>query len=107
MTPPNNGSDDEDNCGRVVYNGYGVDKKTPEKIDALINIMRNMASIFFNWECTLPFNAAPSSRRKNLCKLDGLCKPKFQNNQQVIPGWSTSERGPFGLDISVPLPLPW
>jgi hypothetical protein len=54
-------SDDGFGCGGFGYDGDGVDKKMkiPAKIDAPINLMRNMASKFFNWECTLPFNTPP------------------------------------------------
>jgi hypothetical protein len=71
-------SDDEAGCVGVGYNGDGVDKKTrlnkniPEKRDAPINHLRNMASNFFNWEYTLPFNTTPRTE-KDLCKLAGLC----------------------------------
>jgi hypothetical protein len=56
----NHDSDDEAGCGRVWYDGDGVDKKMkiPAKRDDPINLMRNMASKFFHWECTLPFNTA-------------------------------------------------
>jgi hypothetical protein len=54
-----NDSDDEADCGGVGYNGDGVTKKMPAKIYAPINLMRSMASKFFNWEFTLLFNTAP------------------------------------------------
>jgi hypothetical protein len=63
------------------YNGDGVDgvdkkirlnKNIPAKRDSPINLLRNMASKFFNWECTLPFNTTPRTE-KELCKLTGLC----------------------------------
>jgi hypothetical protein len=54
-----NDSDDESDCGGVGYDEDGVNKKMPAKRAAPINLMRNMASKFFNWECTLPFNTAP------------------------------------------------
>jgi hypothetical protein len=62
-----NDSDDEADCGGVGYNRDRFDKKIPAKRDAPINLMRNMASTFFNRECTIlfnrectiPFNTAP------------------------------------------------
>jgi hypothetical protein len=54
-------SDDKAGCGGFGYDGDGVEKKIPAKRDAPINLMRNMAYKFFNWECTLPFNTAPRS----------------------------------------------
>jgi hypothetical protein len=45
---------DEDECDRV-------DKKIPAKRAPPINLTRNMASKFFNWECTLPFYITPRS----------------------------------------------
>jgi hypothetical protein len=58
-------SDDEAGCGGVRYNGDGVDKKIrldkniPAKTYAQINLLKNMASTFLNWKCTLPFNITP------------------------------------------------
>jgi hypothetical protein len=55
ITPPphsyaNHDSDDEDDSGGFGCHGDGVDKKLkiPAKIDAPINLMRKMASKFFN-----------------------------------------------------------
>jgi hypothetical protein len=42
----------EDDCDVVA-------KKMPAKRGAPINLMRNMASKSFNWECTLLLNTAP------------------------------------------------
>jgi hypothetical protein len=53
-----NESDNEADCGGVGYDGDGVDKKMPAKRADPINLMRNMASKFFNW-----------SRRKDLYKI--------------------------------------
>jgi hypothetical protein len=53
-----------------LYNGDGVDKKIgvytkiTARRDAPINIMRNMASKFFNWECILPFKIHPQEQNK-------------------------------------------
>jgi hypothetical protein len=41
----------------------------PAKRAAPINIMRNMASKFFNWVCTLPFNTAPRAEEKTFVNL--------------------------------------
>jgi hypothetical protein len=74
-------SDDEAGCGRVRYNGdgvnkkIGVDKKIPAKRDAPINLMRNTASKFFNWEYTLPFNTAPRSNENTFVNLLDYVKP--------------------------------
>jgi hypothetical protein len=57
------------------YNGDGVDgvykkirlnKNIPAKRDAPINLLRNMASKLFNWECTLPFNRTPRTEKRPL-----------------------------------------
>jgi hypothetical protein len=71
MTPPPsfsgvgyNDSHDEANCGGCGYNGDGVNKKMPAKKDAPINVMRNMASKFFNWVCTLHFKIQPQEQKK-------------------------------------------
>jgi hypothetical protein len=47
----------------------------PSKRDAPINIMRNMASKFFNCECTLPFNTPPRAEEKNLLNLLDYVNP--------------------------------
>jgi hypothetical protein len=70
-----NDSDDESACGGVGYNGDGVDKKSPAKIDAPINLMRNMASKFFNWECTLPLNTTPRAEGKTFVNLLDYVNP--------------------------------
>jgi hypothetical protein len=70
-----NDSDDEAGCGGVGYDGDGVDTKIPAKKDAPINIMRNMASKFFNWECILPFNTAPRAEEKTLVNLMDYVNP--------------------------------
>jgi hypothetical protein len=64
-----NDSDDEAGRGGVGYDGDEVNKKIPAKRDAPINIMSNMASKFFNWECTLPVNAAPRAEEKTFGNL--------------------------------------
>jgi hypothetical protein len=52
-------SDDEADCGGVGYNRDGADKKIrlnkniPAKRDAPSNLLRNMASKLFNWECIM------------------------------------------------------
>jgi hypothetical protein len=57
------------------YNGDGADgvdmkirlnKNIPAKIYAPINLLRNMASKLFNWECTLPFNRTPRTEKRPL-----------------------------------------
>jgi hypothetical protein len=74
-------SDDEAGCGGVGYDGDGVDNKIgvdikiPAKRDAPINIMRNMASKFFNWECTLPFNTAPREEENTIVNFLGYVNP--------------------------------
>jgi hypothetical protein len=54
------------------YTGDGADgvdknirlnKNIPAKRDAPINLLRNMASKFFNWECTFPFNTTPRTEK--------------------------------------------
>jgi hypothetical protein len=47
----NDSGDDADWC-RVGYDGNGIDMKMPAKRAAPINLMRNIASKFFNWEHT-------------------------------------------------------
>jgi hypothetical protein len=56
-------------------NGYGADgvdkkiilnKNITAKRDAPINLLRNMASKFFNWECTLPFITTPGTEKRPL-----------------------------------------
>jgi hypothetical protein len=37
--------------------------------------MRNMASKFFNWECTLPFNTAPRAEEKTFVNLMDYVNP--------------------------------
>jgi hypothetical protein len=70
-----NDSDDEADCGEVGYDGDRVDKKMPAKRAARINLTRNMASKFFNWKCTLPFNTAPRAEEKTFVKLLDYVKP--------------------------------
>jgi hypothetical protein len=59
------------------YNGDGVDgfdkkiglnRNIPAKRDAPINLLRNMASKFFNWECILPFNITPRTEKDLILK---------------------------------------
>jgi hypothetical protein len=64
-----NGSDDEADCGGVGYDEDRVDKKMSAKIDAPINLVRNMASKFFNWECNIHFNTAPRAEEKTFVNL--------------------------------------
>jgi hypothetical protein len=40
-----------------------------KKRDAPINLMRNIASKFFNWECTRPFNTTPRAEEKAFVNL--------------------------------------
>jgi hypothetical protein len=77
-------SDDEAACGGVGYDGDGVDKKMkiPAKRDVPINLMRNMASKFFNWECILPFNTAPRAEKTFVNLLNYVNpNPKIMSNE--------------------------
>jgi hypothetical protein len=65
------------------YNGDGADgvdkkirlnKNIPAKKDAPINLLRIMATKFFNWECTLPFDTTPRTEIKTFVDLlDYVC----------------------------------
>jgi hypothetical protein len=101
MTPPppviyaNHDSDDEDDsddeagCGGVRYDRDRVDKKmkTPAKINAPINLKRNMASKFFNWECILPFNTSPRAEEKTSANFLDLIHSSSCKTQALLVPW--------------------
>jgi hypothetical protein len=66
------------------FNGDGADgfdkkirlkKNIPAKRDAPINILRNMASKFFNWKCTPPFNTTQRTEIKTFVNLMDYVNP--------------------------------
>jgi hypothetical protein len=94
-----------------LYNGDGVDgvdKKIrlntiiPAKIDAPINLLRNMASKLFNWGCTLPFNTTPRTEIKTFVNLLYYVNP----NPKIISKEYQAEciQNNFPLDSLFPFP---
>jgi hypothetical protein len=55
--------------GDAVDNKIRVNKNISAKRDAPINLLRNMASKFFIWECTLPFNTTPRTEENTFVNL--------------------------------------
>jgi hypothetical protein len=98
-------SDDEVGCGGVGYDGDWVDKKMtiPAKRDAPINIMRNMASKFFNWGCTITFNTPPRAEEKTFVNLLDYVNP----NPKIISKEYQAECIQNEFPLNLLFQFPW